>query len=457
MKVKRQDRIITLRRKSSNFYMSSEQIRRILRMFSKPMERVEVFVIFFCRLVDEECTFLCLEELSQIERQAVMHRLGPLNLFNPFRPDGYYKLDLSQHDTHLLGRILIKMAVGEHGKCLHEEFYNGFGCALPISWIKTLPKKGVYELRFTTPKKDQPAPRAMMIKVAEEAKNEGESDGVEGSDEDEEDGAQGRAFTESVLSGAEPGNTKLRRSVAEDFLGWEFHEDDEDAENDISVQHAALARRRSSAMSVNMDVGQIQDELRRKGIELDEMESKILFRGNLSIPESNVGKRNSFLGAEEDEETIGSPGSSGNRGGRRPSTLVGGRRVSKMGTDLGWTPFGGKGFTGGGEEGEGEGGNGQRYSIGGSPNNTPLKRGRSLVRPLSPKPAGRSPGGRPGGRPLSPKPGGRSPPGRSPGAAGKTMSPKRPTRPKTPQSNKSSPVGGGSESRNRVKAAAFKE
>jgi len=94
-------------------------------MFTKPMERVEVFIIFFCRLVDEECMHLCLTEMSKIECQAAMHRLGPLNLFNPFRPDGHFSLDLSCHDTHMLATILVKMAVGENGRCLHEEFYNG--------------------------------------------------------------------------------------------------------------------------------------------------------------------------------------------------------------------------------------------------------------------------------------------------------------------------------------------
>ena len=73
-KVKRQDRIIALRRKSANFFLSADQIRRLLTMFTKSMERVEVFIIYFCRLVDEECMFLCLDELTKIERQAVMHR-----------------------------------------------------------------------------------------------------------------------------------------------------------------------------------------------------------------------------------------------------------------------------------------------------------------------------------------------------------------------------------------------
>lgn len=287
-KVKQQDRIITLRRRSANFFLSSEQISKLLKMFTKSMERVEVFIIFFCRLVDEECMFLCLDELTKIERQAVMHRLGPLNLFNPFRPDGFYKLDLSQHDTHLLAEILIKMAVGENGKCLFDERYNGFGFSLPVTWIKDLPKKGVYELRFSTPKR---ATKNSVVSF--------------GTDVEEKEKAKEEmlSLSEKALSEGE-GNLKLRRIVAEDFLGWEFHEEENEA--DQTSQHDALARRRSSALRVNMDIGQIQEELRKKGIELSARESKILLKADL--PGSEKAKNANIKLNEGEIETTETEG-----------------------------------------------------------------------------------------------------------------------------------------------------
>ena len=112
---------------------------------------MELFVIFFCRLVDEENMHLALFCLTQEEQEVIMHRLGPLNLFNPFEPDGKYKLDLAQHDTHLLAEILIKLGIGEHGKTLHDEHYNGFSFQLPVSWINSVPKKGIFEVNFATP------------------------------------------------------------------------------------------------------------------------------------------------------------------------------------------------------------------------------------------------------------------------------------------------------------------
>jgi hypothetical protein len=41
------------------------------------------------------------------------------------------------------------------------------------------------------------------------------------------------------------GNVKLRRMIAEELLGWEFKEDEE--EDLLAAQHEAMARRRSSA------------------------------------------------------------------------------------------------------------------------------------------------------------------------------------------------------------------
>ena len=49
LRVREQDRLITLRRKSSDYYVSADQVKSMLRHFHKPLERVELFVIFFCR------------------------------------------------------------------------------------------------------------------------------------------------------------------------------------------------------------------------------------------------------------------------------------------------------------------------------------------------------------------------------------------------------------------------
>ena len=286
-RVKEQDRLITLRRQSANVFVSAKQIALMLKRFFKPLERVEIFVIFFCRLVDEENMHLALGELIEAEKEALMHRLGALNLFNPFKPDGRYTLDLAQHDTHLLATILIKLAIGESGNAIYNECYNGFPFSLPASWTKLLPRKGVYELSFLTPPplserkeippKPKPQPPPMSPPSTEErprrstkkdTKRERRSSAVLSPASISRDSRgvgkpallkqgtmKGGIFLSSPgnkSSNAYPGNTKLRRTVAEKYLGWEFMEEDD--ENDLSSQHEALSRRRSSVQSkINTD------------------------------------------------------------------------------------------------------------------------------------------------------------------------------------------------------------
>ncbi|GMI04608.1 hypothetical protein TrVE_jg9920 [Triparma verrucosa] len=281
-RVTEQDRLITLRRKSAQVFVGAEQIQKMLAYFDKPLERVELFVIFFCRLVDEENMHLALNCLSQEEKDAVMHRLGALNLFNPFQPDGRYSLDLSQHDTHLLAEILIKLGIGEHGKTLYEETYNGFAFTLPVAWINSVPRKGVYEVTFNTPDgglaiskggsnrktvvSDLNPREKNFVGVNESGlENFGSNsrnaspatipnDGwgmVQEAPRLNKEGRPTFSLEEGQTLGnfqrpreSVAGNTKLRRLVAEELLGWEFMQDDD--EQDVENQHEAIARRRTT-------------------------------------------------------------------------------------------------------------------------------------------------------------------------------------------------------------------
>ncbi|GMH50206.1 hypothetical protein TL16_g00716 [Triparma laevis f. inornata] len=294
-RVMEQDRLITLRRKSTQHFVGAEQIQKMLAYFEKPLERVELFVIFFCRLVDEENMHLALNCLSQEEKDAVMHRLGALNLFNPFQPDSKYSLDLSQHDTHLLAEILIKLGIGEHGKTLHEETYNGFAFTLPVAWINSVPRKGVYEVVFHTPddglaiaNKGGRKTVASNLNSLNPRSSKFASGGAKqfaGSDLGDfgirspnnpsplnlpNDGwgttetagpslnAEGRPTFSLGVGGTlgnfqrpsrretNAGNIKLRRLVAEELLGWEFMADED--EQDVENQHDAISRRRATHM-----------------------------------------------------------------------------------------------------------------------------------------------------------------------------------------------------------------
>jgi hypothetical protein len=67
----------------------------VLRRSNTGTYRVELIVAIFHRIFDL-CNFhLVLAELSAEEHAAIIARVGWLNIFNPLKPDGAYRLDLA--------------------------------------------------------------------------------------------------------------------------------------------------------------------------------------------------------------------------------------------------------------------------------------------------------------------------------------------------------------------------
>jgi hypothetical protein len=52
-------------------------------------------------------------------------RIGPANAFNPFIPDGYYRLNLRNTDERAVAACLVELGVKEAGENFREETYNG--------------------------------------------------------------------------------------------------------------------------------------------------------------------------------------------------------------------------------------------------------------------------------------------------------------------------------------------
>ncbi len=140
----------------SQIFLSAAQLGRLLSHFEQAAERIELFVIYFSRVTDDENLHVVLADMSEAERLALNHRLGPLALFNPFEPDGLYKLDLSRLDSRTMAIILVQLATHESGRVLSQQLYNGVEFQLPMSWMSTnsggggsgMPTKGVWEVKL---------------------------------------------------------------------------------------------------------------------------------------------------------------------------------------------------------------------------------------------------------------------------------------------------------------------
>ena len=212
------DRMSRIRNNCVSFYVEAEQLKRILSYFHSPKERIEIYIIFYSRLLDEENMHKALEMMGgtlekpprppdlgkgkgkktqilnkklkkayseklqaweikkstwerdrKMELDELKRRLGPLCMFNPWHPDGEYTLKLSESNDHLVARMLIKIAANEGpGYVLSEQFYGAkqadMGFSLGEKWINEGPPKlGEWKVKFKSRKSRSDYPFRMKI------------------------------------------------------------------------------------------------------------------------------------------------------------------------------------------------------------------------------------------------------------------------------------------------------
>ena len=178
------ERLVEMRHVAATLYISASQLAEIIRHMSSSAERQGAFVIFYGRVVDEENFHLPLSLLKAHEVSYLAYHLGPISLFNPFRPNGVYELDLSHHDERLVCRMIIECNYGESKPIILMNgqpgaTFNGNGIGL-TSWLKNeaeIPKNG-----------------RVGLEVSDNAKY----------------------------------NKRERLRIAKAFLGWEFEEGEEE-------------------------------------------------------------------------------------------------------------------------------------------------------------------------------------------------------------------------------------
>jgi hypothetical protein len=149
------DKMAILRKHSSTIFLSASQAADCLDALVDRKERLEAFVIFYARIIDEENMNLCLAKFSTEERHKLTHRLGSINLLNPYHPEGSYRLDLAQRDKRFVAQVMISLAMNEKGRCLYDEWYSkystsGMAFQLPRSWLEEVPHEGIYSFVYSS-------------------------------------------------------------------------------------------------------------------------------------------------------------------------------------------------------------------------------------------------------------------------------------------------------------------
>jgi hypothetical protein len=119
--------------------------------------RPELVVALFGRMLDMENMWdTLLQHLSESQRAILVTRIGPLNLLNPMRPDGHYRLDLEVYEQWRVAFVLVKLASCEGETAWRGVMLNGQPFELPMSWVTVgdagagIPRSGVLALTFVS-------------------------------------------------------------------------------------------------------------------------------------------------------------------------------------------------------------------------------------------------------------------------------------------------------------------
>lgn len=99
-------------------YFDVSQLAEMMQYFPEDgYLRVQLILSVFSHITDVENLGLVYDTLlSPDERYELMHRLGPLNIFDPMHPDREYRLDLRRWDHREMCKILVHLSITEPGE-----------------------------------------------------------------------------------------------------------------------------------------------------------------------------------------------------------------------------------------------------------------------------------------------------------------------------------------------------
>jgi len=121
--------------------------------------RVELIVSLFSRIVDLHNFNFLLAVLTTEEIACIYIRIGWLCIFNPMKPEGVYRLDLSKWEERQIAKMLIHLSVVEPGINWYEESYTSSHQGKPMpGWTLTkvwytengMPKQGILQLKMSS-------------------------------------------------------------------------------------------------------------------------------------------------------------------------------------------------------------------------------------------------------------------------------------------------------------------
>lgn len=162
-----------LRRATLEHFFSVAQLEHVLKIVPRS-HRIDAIVTLWAKITDIEnfrvydyLDFSALGQTHQAEHSEkhlqcgttidlasytqISERIGAANLFNPLRPEGFYRLDLRSCDCRRTAACIMALTQ-ERGEQLANQHYNDERFHAGQSWLTDIPHLGVFETEFVTPK-----------------------------------------------------------------------------------------------------------------------------------------------------------------------------------------------------------------------------------------------------------------------------------------------------------------
>mmetsp|Transcript_26615 Transcript_26615/g.88276 ORF Transcript_26615/g.88276 Transcript_26615/m.88276 type:complete len:1465 (-) Transcript_26615:97-4491(-) len=162
-----EDKIAALRSISHNFFLTASHMRALIGYFKEEIQRANVFIIFYLRIVDmHNAKMFRVRFESSEEVTRLQNRLGYAAFFPFLQPENSrFELDLSVYDQRLCSSMYVYLCTKEKfPQNLHEYGYtraDGTEDPLPLgvprSWadMKGIPTAGVFRAIYRCAPEDR--------------------------------------------------------------------------------------------------------------------------------------------------------------------------------------------------------------------------------------------------------------------------------------------------------------
>lgn len=160
------EKVEALRLISNRILVTAMQLRQLIDLFKESQFRIQVYIIFFNRLLDIQNEKLArLHFESSEDQMTIFRRLGVVSCFPFMQPERvHFRFQMKHFDERLATSLLLKLAAKEGVGNVHEPFFthadgttDPLAMGIPKTWesVEKIPKEGVLDVEYTCKPSDR--------------------------------------------------------------------------------------------------------------------------------------------------------------------------------------------------------------------------------------------------------------------------------------------------------------